>query len=137
MSTESNRAAITAAVSKFAPATLAGYLELYHPDAKLHFLPPGLPPGPTGLRLFYEAVFAAFPDSRLAVHDTVAEGDRVAMRYTFTGTHRGDFMGVPASGKSVTLTGITILRMAGGKCVERWSEADFLGLYRQIGAVTV
>lgn len=137
MSTDANEAALRRAVTSFSPDGLENYLQLYHPDATLHFLPPGLPPGRAGARLFYQGFLTAFPDTRLTLDDVVAAGDRVACRFTIAATHRGDFMGVPATGRQVSFDGITILRFADGQCVERWSEANFLGLLQQLGVQPV
>ena len=137
MSIEANKTVLRRAVASFAPETLETYLQLYHPDAKLHYLPPGLPPGLDDARLFYRAFLTAFPDARLALEDFVAEGDSVAARFSVEGTHRAEFMGVHATGKRVSFGGITILRFADGKCAERWSEANFLGLLQQIGGLPV
>ena len=65
-----------------------------------------------------------------------AEGDEVAARYVVYGTHQGEFMGIAATGKQITRAGITILHFRNGKCVERWSQADTLGMLRQLGATT-
>lgn len=135
MSIEANKTALLRAIASFSPATLEIYLELYHPSATLHFLPPGLPPGRDGARLFYQGFLNAFPDARIVPGDLVSEGDKIALRFTVECTHRGEFMGVPASGKRVSISGITILRFVDGQCMERWSEANFLGLLQQLGAV--
>jgi len=135
MSIEEHKAAIRRAVAHFTSAGLETYLHLYHPQAKLHFLPPGFPPGREGARLFYGSFLAAFPDTRLVIDDFVSEGDKVACRFTVEGTHSGEFMGVPPTGKKVSVGGITILRFEHGQCVERWSEANFLGLLQQLGAL--
>jgi predicted ester cyclase len=79
--------------------------------------------------------WAAFPGNQLALDDVVAEGEQVACRFTVQGVHRGDLQGIPPTGKDVRVDGITILRFAGGKCVERWNQADFLGLLHQLGAI--
>lgn len=100
-----------------------------------HGFPPGLPAGVAGLRTFYGMAWAAFPDGQLHVDDVVAEGDRVAVRYRLTATHQGPFMGIPATGKAITLNGMTILRFANGRCVKRWQQADNLGLLQQLGVV--
>ncbi len=63
---------------------------------------------------------AAFPDIQTTIEDLIAEGDKVVKRYTIRGTHRGEFQGIPPTGKQVTITGITIYRLAGGKIVEGW-----------------
>jgi predicted ester cyclase len=69
------------------------------------------------------------------VEDLVAEGDKVAARVTVRGTHRGAFLGLAPTGKAVTQTGIDIVRVAGGKAVERWGSFDELGLLQQLGAL--
>jgi steroid delta-isomerase-like uncharacterized protein len=91
--------------------------------------------GPNGLRQSLEPFRAAFPDLRLSVEDQVAEGDKVATRWIFTGRHDGDFFGIPPTGKQVEVTGISIERVAGGRIVEDRMELDALGLMRQLGAV--
>lgn len=78
---------------------------------------------------------AAFPDARFTVEDMVAEGDRVAARLTMRGTHQGPLQGMPATGRSVTVTGISIERIANGRIVEGWSENDALGMLGQLGAL--
>jgi steroid delta-isomerase-like uncharacterized protein len=77
----------------------------------------------------------AFPDFSWTVEDQVAEGDKVTTRYTLSGTHQGEFFGVPASGKRVEVSGINIDRFEGGKLVEEWASYDLLGGLRQIGAI--
>jgi steroid delta-isomerase-like uncharacterized protein len=100
---------------------------------------PSLPvpdiPGRTAFKALLTGLLKAFPDLRTAADDVIAEGDRVVGRVTFSGTHKGDFMGVPATGKSVTWSAIVILRIADGKICEEWINADLLGLMRQLGAV--
>ncbi len=77
----------------------------------------------------------AFPDARFTVEDEIAEGEKVTSRYTFRGTHQGELMGIPPTGKQVTVTGIIINRIAGGQSVEGWLNFDALGLLQQIGAI--
>ncbi len=77
----------------------------------------------------------ALPDCRATVEDMIAEGDRVAVRYTIRGTHKGTFSGIPATGNPVSFTGTTFYRLAGGKIVEDWSNPDGLTFLQQIGAV--
>ena len=78
------------------------------------------------------SLFAGFPDAHWTVEDQVAEGDRVVTRWTFTGTHRGTFMGVAASGRRLHCTGMCIDRIVGGKIVEEWEEWDTLGMMQQL-----
>jgi steroid delta-isomerase-like uncharacterized protein len=79
--------------------------------------------------------FAAFPDLRVTTERLLAEGDEVTCRYIWQGTHRGDFFGVPATGKRVTVSGMSIYRIANAKIAEEWWLEDLLGLMQQIGAV--
>src|SRR5262245_50585545 len=102
MSIEANKTALRRAVSHFSATTLESYLQLYHPAAQLHFLPPGLPQGVEGARLFYQGFLKAFPDAKLVLEDFVAEGESVAARFSLEATHEGEFMGVPATGRRVT-----------------------------------
>ena len=91
--------------------------------------------GPEGVKQFAQAMRAAFPDLRIAADDVRAEGDRVAIRWTLTGTHGGDFFGVPASGRPVSSPGVDIYRIENGRIVEIWTVGDDLGILAQIGAI--
>ena len=78
---------------------------------------------------------AAFPDFRIRVDQLVAEEDHVVSRWTATATHRGPWLGIPATGRQVEYTGVNIFRIACGKIAESWGQADHLGLLRQLGGV--
>ncbi len=78
---------------------------------------------------------AAFPHYELVAEDMIAEGDKVVVRSTFHGTHRGDFMGIPPTGKQVTMPLILIYRIADDKIVEHWMQADALGMMQQLGVI--
>lgn len=91
--------------------------------------------GPEGIAHFYGALHNAFPDLRFTIEDQIAEGDRVVTRWTATGTHAGEFQGIPPTGSSIKLTGIDIDRIAGDKVVECWPSVDELGLLQQLGAL--
>jgi steroid delta-isomerase-like uncharacterized protein len=132
---EKNKAAIKRAIEALNSKDKAGYLDLYDAKCVMYGLPPGLPPDIEGIKQFVTMRWAAFPDEHVVIEDMVAEGDKVAGRYTLHATHQGDFMGVPATGKKVTMVGNTILRFANGKCVERWNNADQLGLMQQLGVI--
>lgn len=120
----------------FSAGDIESYIAtLYAPEAVCHFLPPGLPQGHTGLRLFYGAFHTGFPDAQLIYDDTLSEGDRVVLCFHVDMTHTGEFNGIPATGKRVSISGITILRFAEGRVVERWSESDFMGLMQQLGVI--
>jgi steroid delta-isomerase-like uncharacterized protein len=77
----------------------------------------------------------AFPDWHGTVDDIIVEGDRVANRWAGHGTHLADLTGIPATGRHVTLNGITVFRIAGGKVVEEWTQADQLSLMQQLGVI--
>ncbi len=98
---------------------------------------PGLPDfkGPEGFRQYMTMMRTAFPDIHLTIEDTVAEGDKVVMRYTGRGTHKGDLMGIAPTGKQITITGMVISRHVGGKQVEAWVAMDQLGMLQQMGVV--
>ncbi len=91
--------------------------------------------GLEGYKKFFTASFTGFPDAQNIVEDIVAEGDKVAARWTFRGTHKGEYLGIAPTGKYVTGTLTAIYRIAGGKIVECWGDADNLGLLRQLGVV--
>jgi len=78
---------------------------------------------------------AAFPDKRYTIHDLIAEGDKVVTRWTFRATHKGEYMGIPATNKQVAFTGVYITRFADGKQAEWWLEADFVSLMQHLGAI--
>jgi predicted ester cyclase len=87
------------------------------------------------VRGFYAAIFRAFERPQLEFHEALWDGDACALRFTMTGRHVGDFMGVAPTGTDIALPGITVLHFDGGRVVERFSQADMLGLLMQIGAV--
>ena len=76
-----------------------------------------------------------FPDMKITIEDMIAEGDKVVVRRTTTGTHKGEFMGIAATGKQVTTSGIVVQRYAAGKLAESWTNNDDLGMLRQLGAL--
>lgn len=98
--------------------------------------PPGPPmQGTEAFKQFIQMYRSAFPDTQMTVEDQIAEGDKVVTRWTARGTHQGELMGIPATGKQVTVTGISVSRWANGKTVESWSNFDTLGMLQQLGVV--
>jgi steroid delta-isomerase-like uncharacterized protein len=85
---------------------------------------------------FFGMVLQAFPDLHAEVHDVIAEGDLVAARVTYTGTHQGEFVGIPATGRKATTSGVAWLRMEGGKQAEHWGGPDMLSLLQQLGVMS-
>jgi predicted ester cyclase len=96
---------------------------------------PAPAPGPEGFKQVMGMFFQAFPDIHETTEDVVAEGDKVAARGHFSGTHHGEFMNVPATGKQVRVSYMAIYRVEEGKVVENWVQMDLLGLLRQLGAI--
>ncbi|MEK6220632.1 MAG: ester cyclase [Chloroflexota bacterium] len=78
---------------------------------------------------------SAFPDLEMAIPKSIVDGDQVSYMYTISGTHTGDFMGIPASGKEINFQGMTMLNMDAGRCTEAWGVLDMMGLMQQIGAI--
>jgi predicted ester cyclase len=126
--------ALARAVERWNAGDLDGYLSLYDEGIRLYGYFPE-PMDKVQVRGFYEGIFRAFGTPKLEFHEVLWEGDVCAIRFTMTGRHVAEFMGVPATGKSIALPGITILHFRGDRCVERFSQADMLGLLMQIGAV--
>jgi steroid delta-isomerase-like uncharacterized protein len=108
---------------------------IIHPEFFDHTNPPGMQRGLEGHNAIVRLFRAAFPDQWWQIEDLIAEGDRVVARTTMRGTHSGDFFGIPASGRAVTLTGVHVMRIADGRIIEHWGSNDDLGLMRQIGAL--
>ena len=99
-----------------------------------------MPPNPDiqgseGMKEFFAGLFVSFPDMQFTIEDQIAEGDLIATRWTWTATHGGEFEGIPPTGAQVVVTGVCLFRAADGMFVEDWTNADFLGLMQQLGAV--
>ncbi len=115
-----------------------GNLELISeiiPPNHVHHAPGLSASGPEGMKQLVGMFRAAFPDIRLTIEDQIAEGDKVVIRWTTRGTHRGPLMGIAPTNKAVTVTGIDIYRFANGMVEEQWSNWDAVGLMQQLGAM--
>ena len=135
VSTEQNKAVVLRWFQSFNDRDLAAEEAARSVDFAAHV--PGIPVplGSEGWTSFIAAFLAGFPDFRLVVEDMLAEGDRVAVRWTFRGTHAGEFLGVAPTGKPVSMSAIEVNRVADGRVVEHWVALDQLGLLHQLGAV--
>ncbi|HWV48390.1 MAG TPA: ester cyclase [Microbacterium sp.] len=96
---------------------------------------PGQEPGLNGVKQTFRALRTAFPDLAPQLQDLIAEGDKVVARFVVTGTHTGDFLGMPPTGRAFSYDEITIVRFRDGKIVEHWAEMDSLGMMQQLGAL--
>jgi steroid delta-isomerase-like uncharacterized protein len=111
--------------------------ELFNPDFVYHFA--GLPDiqGIEGVKQVATMYHTAFPDLHFTIEEQIAEADKLALRWTVTGTHNGEFMGLPPTGNHMTVTGISFARFADGKFAEEWTVYDTLGMMEQLGAAPV
>lgn len=91
--------------------------------------------GPEAYKQQVSSLLEAYPDLRWTIEDTIAEKDKVVACWAFSGTHKGDYMGVPATNKKVSVGGITIHHIAGGKIMDSHTNWDVLGMMQQLGAV--
>ena len=113
------------------------YDELNDPEFVNLSAPPGVPPDREGGKTFLRAFLGAFPDSSFTIDDMIAEGDRVATKKTFTGTHTADFGDIPATGRRVTLQYVDIMRVRNGRIVEHWLSMDQLSFLQQLGVAAI
>jgi predicted ester cyclase len=133
MSARENIDSVNRAIARFNAKDLEGYLEMFDKAVMFHGLSRRLKPGVGGLRDYYTVLREGFPDMRLASEDVIAEGEKVANRYTFYGTHKGTYMGVAPTSKLVISAGMVIHHFRGGKCMETWQSTDALGFMTQLG----
>jgi steroid delta-isomerase-like uncharacterized protein len=135
MSTEQNKALIRRG---FEDAINTGKLELLADIVGPTYVNHDMPmeqPGPDGLRQVLAPFLSAFPDFAVTIEDIVGEGDKVVTRGVFTGTQRGAFMGIPATGTAVRVPYMDMWRVEDGKAVENWVRLDTLSLLQQLGAM--
>lgn len=98
-------------------------------------LPPGTPSGREGVKQLTMMFRTAFPDFNVSIDDIIAEGDKIVARTTWSGTQKGEFMGIPSSGKRVSFDVIDIIRISEGKGVEHWGVMDSSALMQQLGVI--
>ena len=106
----------------------------FAPDFVSHNNPPGFPEGVAGVKQFFAMFRDAFPDAGVRIDEIVADGDRVAVATTLTGTHEGELMGMAPTGRAVEVTGIDIVRIEDGRIAEHRGLTDIVGLMRQLGS---
>jgi steroid delta-isomerase-like uncharacterized protein len=119
----------------FNQKNMASFEELVADDIVDHEPIPGLPSGKEGVRQFLQMMWSAFPDMTATIEDEAVEGDRVWSRTKFRGTHKGDFMGIPATGQQVQVESIDVVRVRDGKAIEHWGVTDMAGLMMQLGVL--
>ena len=109
--------------------------ELVDPDALIRTPLPITVTGARAMKEVFARLHRAYPDLHITVEDLIAEGDEVVIRDSVTGTHRGEYMGIPPTGKSVTYNEIFIFRFLNGRIAETWGVVDVLSQMRQLGAL--
>lgn len=100
-----------------------------------HSLAPGLPNNREGFKELLNQFFNAFPDMKVTVEDIIAEEDRVVLRVTSSGTHKGEFMGIAPTSKSFSIGEIHIMRMENGQMIEHWGIEDNMSMMQQLGVI--
>lgn len=136
MNTEQNKALVLRFVEEgINQADMNIFDELVAEDVADHYSPPGLLLGRAGWKLNRQMFLAAFPDGRWEIADVMAEGELVAVRAPFSGTHLGEFMGIPPTGRRVAIGSIHICRVVDGQVVEHWGNGDDVGMLRQLGVM--
>ena len=133
---QENRAILRRFVDEgFNQGNLDLFDQLVAPDFVNHSAPPGVPPTREGWKQMAGMFLAAFPDMQLHIEDEIAEGDKITIRFTAHGTHQGELMGIPATGKEINVGGISMARITGAKIMERWEEFDMMSMMQQLGVV--
>ena len=135
MSTESNKAVVQRFRNALDAGDLDGAFAVFAPNAVVHMSGPPEPLTLEGFKHLGEVLLGAFSGSTSTVEDMIAEGDKVVSRLTFRGTHTGEMMGIPPTGKSVRMSEIIIDRLADGKIVESWRLFDQMGMMQQLGVI--
>ena len=137
MAAEQNKALIVQFVEELFNRGNMGIVgEIFAPDfIEREQLPPGIPNGREGVKVLTTMLRSAFPDFKATIDDILAEGDKVVIRMTWSGTQKGEFMGVPATDKRVSFGVIDIIRITNGKLVEHWGQMDSMSLMQQLGAI--
>ena len=132
--TEKNKALVRRVVEEtWNNKNLSVIDEFLSPDYIHHSLPPGMPRNRDGYKQMVRMHHSAFPDFHLTIEDIGAEGDKVVLRFYWSGTHEGEFMGMAPTGKKVKVTAICMHRIEDGKEMEQWAEANSMGLMQQLG----
>jgi steroid delta-isomerase-like uncharacterized protein len=112
--------------------------EAFAPDHEYHDpMVPGLPAGPEGVKQRRAAYMSVVPDAKVELQDVVATDDAVVLRWTWAGTHGGEFMGKPPTNRPVKTSGMHLLKVRDGKIVETWVEYDSAGIFNQMGIIAL
>ena len=133
---EQNKTAVRRLIQKgLNEQNLDEFDNYYISESVNHILPPNMPQGLEGTKMFASMFFTAFPNLQVTIEDLVAEDNKTVLRWSAQGTHQGDLMGIPPTGKDIFITGMAIDRFEGDKSVEHWEILDQLGMMQQLGVI--
>lgn len=136
MSAEENKAIVRRFWGVWEEGNIDLVDELLAPDYTNHTpASPDQPTGPEGVKGVVAMFQSAMPDLRVVVEDMIAEGDKVAVRYTLEGTHEGELFGVPPTGRRLSIKSISVERVSNGKIQEHWRITDSLDMMQQLGVI--
>ena len=136
MSAEESKATMRRYLGVFEQGNIDLLDELLAPDYTNHSpATPDLPTGPEGVKAVVSMFRSGMPDLRVVVEDMIAEGDKVATRYTLEGTHEGELFGVPPTGRRLSIKSITVERVSDGRIRDHWRITDTLDMMQQLGAI--
>jgi steroid delta-isomerase-like uncharacterized protein len=137
MSTEQNKALVRQLVEEVLnKGNMSRADETIAPNFVEHEeLPPEFPPGREAPKLLFTLLRRAFPDFKATIQQLISEGDKVVLYMTWTGTQKGEFMGVPPTGKRISINVIDIIRIADGQLVEHWGVMDQMAMMQQLGVI--
>jgi steroid delta-isomerase-like uncharacterized protein len=110
----------------------SSYFDFYDDSLTIHGFPPNLPVNKEGLVEFIRLLWKAFPDIRIKFDDIIIEGNKVVCRYTLTGTHKGEFIGLRPTDKQFRVNGMTVFSFSNSKVIERWNLVDMMSLMEQL-----
>jgi len=136
MSIEENKDIVRRYQDTYNKCDFEALAEILAVDALTPNIIPGMPSGLEGAIAVHKKTVLGMPDYHTAIEDLIAEGDKVVARVRITGTHTGDFYGIPPTGRQINLTGIYIVRILNGKIVEHWGEENGMTVFRQLGFKT-
>ncbi len=134
---EDNKALVRRVIEEMEKRNWPAFMELHAPDFVCHAPDSPEPVRREEFEQSIHSMYAAFPDMRQTIEDIIAEGDKVVIRVTWRATHKGEIqeMGIPATGKEVTVSVIIIFRIADGRIAEAWEEYDMMSVMQQIGVI--
>jgi len=139
MNSENNVATIRKAIKALNEKDMSTIKELMTKDYIRHDLTSsfGERRGQDNTVDFFQSVISGLPDMQLNIMDIFGTENRVALRYTLSGTHKGEFRGIPPTGKKIEINAIHLYRFEGDKIAEQWALSDMAGMYRQMGVLNL